>query len=496
MTQYTPHDEVVSVSYPFTRNGGLVGYRSPEPLEELASLSPGLHAACRGIGRLSLRISSGHGAVEHLGFEFSDWRAKRALRGGRSAVNNIVLMQDERVLPLHFELLLTEDRVLLRDLDDLHARPTDDASGVLLGGTRVREAWIGPGAEFRVGDTTIEVLALDLIDMALPLTDHFGELCGRSTAMRGLFGTLTHLTERGDHFNVLIQGEAGTGRQLVARMLHAGSARSHRPFVVLDCTSVAPELLSSHLFGRGSSDTPARFNACGGLEAAHGGTLLLKGVDRLSLALQSQLLGAMQCGLLTREGEQHARKFNTRLLCATERDLQRLVAEGKFSHEFFDHISSARVDLPTLRERDDDVAFLASEIFLKRLCDGTQRTRRLAPETLDVMRAHQWPQNLSELRCAVERGFYAREDEWIRPADLGLGLGLGFHDGLLRKLVEIEALFNSNHSGAVAGFERMYFSHLLRSHSSKAKATRFAEMTNEGFRLALKRLKLGTQSPG
>ncbi len=496
MTQYTPRDAVVSVSYPFTRNGNLAGYMSPEPLEELATLSPGLHAACRGIGRLSLRVSSGHHAAEHLGFEFSDWRARRVLRGGRSLVNNIVLAQDERVLPSHFELVLTEDRVLLRDLDDLHARPTDDASGVLLGATRVREAWIGPGAEFRVGDTTIEVLALELVDMALPLTDHFGELCGRSTAMRGLFGTLTHLTERGDHFNVLIHGEAGTGRQLVARMLHAGSARSHRPFVALDCASVAPELMASHLFGRGCADAPGRFNACGGLEAAHGGTLLLKGVDRLSLALQVQLLNAMQHGLLTREGEQHARKFNTRLLCATERDLQRLVAEGKFSHELYHHVSTAQVDLPTLRERDDDVAFIASEIFLKRLCEGTQRTRRLAPETLDVMRAHPWPQNLSELRCAVERGFYARDDEWIRPADLGLGLGLGFHDGLLRKLVEIEAMFNSNHVAAVAGFERLYFSHLLRSHASKAKATRFAEMTNEGFRLALKRLKLGGQCAG
>lgn len=496
MTEYTTRDASVRISYPFARSNGPVGYVSPEPLDEFASLSSGLHAACRGIGRLSLRISSAHRAAEHLGFEFSDWRARRALRGGRSAVNNIVLVQDERVLPSHFELLLTEDRVLLRDLVDLHARPADDASGVLLGGTRVREAWIGPGAEFRVGDTTIEILALDLVDMALPLTDHFGELCGRSTAMRGLFGTLTHLTERGDHFNVLIHGEAGTGRQLVARMLHSGSARSHRPFVTLDCTSVAPDQLASHLFGRGGTDAPGRFNACGGLEAAHGGTLLLKGVDRLSLALQGQLLSAMQRGLLTREGEQHTRKFNTRLICATDRDLQRLVAEGKFNDEFYHHVATAQVDLPTLRERDDDVAFLASEIFLKRLCEGTQRTRRLAPETLDVMRAHHWPQNLSDLRCAVERGFYARDDEWIRPADLGLGLGLGFNDGLLRKLVEIEALFASNHVGAVAGFERLYFSHLLLNHSSKAKATRFAEMTNEGFRLALKRLKLGSCRTG
>ncbi|HEY0133733.1 MAG TPA: sigma 54-interacting transcriptional regulator, partial [Nannocystis sp.] len=332
--------------------------------------------------------------------------------------------------------------------------------------------------------------------MALPLVDHFGELYGRSAAMRGLFARFAHMAERGDQSHVLVRGKPGTGRQLVARVLHAGSARSRRPFVVLDCASVAPELLASHLFGRGCSDAPGRFDVCGGLEAAHGGTLLLKAVDSLPLALQGQLLAVLQRGVLTREGEQHARKFDARLICATDRDIQRLVAEGKFNQELYRHLSGVQVDLPALCDRDDDVAFLASEVFLKRLCDGTGRTRRLAPEALDALRAHAWPQNLSELRCAVERGFYAREDEWIRPADLGLSLGVTFHDGLLRKLVEIEALFANNHSGAVAGFERLYFSHLLLSHPSKARAARFASMTNEGFRLALKRLGLGARCAG
>lgn len=494
MAHYTTRDASIRVSYPFPPAGNLVGYPRPELLHEPAPV-PGLHAACRGIGRLTLRVSSHHRGSEQLDFEFSDWRARRVLRGGHSPFNDITLPDDELVLASHFELVLAEDRILLRDLDDARERPRDDTSGVFLGGSWVREAWIGPGAEFRVGDTSIEVLALDIVDMTLPLIDHFGELYGRSTAMRGLFARFARMAERGDQSNVLVRGEAGTGRQLLARVLHAGSARSHRPFVVLDCASVAPELLASHLFGRGSSDAPGRFDVCGGLEAAHGGTLLLKAVDRLPAALQSKLLAVLQRGVLTREGEQHTRKFDARLICATDRDIQRLVAEGKFNAELYKQLIGVQVELPTLRERDDDVAFLASEVFLKRLCDDTGRTRRLTPEALDALRAHTWPQNLSELRCAVERAFYARDDEWIRPADLGLNVGVTFHDGLLRKLVEIEALFASNHVKAVAGFERLYFAHLLLSHPSKAKATRFAEMTNEGFRLALKRLRLGPAAP-
>jgi len=441
-----------------------------------------------------------HRDSEQLSFEFSDWRVRRVLRGGRSSVNDIPLPDDEHVAASHFELVLAHDRILLRDLDDARDHPRDDTGGVFLGGKGgiwIREAWIGPGAEFRVGDTSVEVLALDLVDMALPLIDHFGKLYGRSTAMRGLFAQFAHLVERGDQSNVLVCGESGTGRQLVARVLHGGSARSHRPFVVLDCASVAPELLASHLFGRGCCDAPGRFDLCGGLEAAHGGTLLLKAIDRLSPVLQGQLLAVLQRGVLTREGEQHTRKFDARLICATDRDIQRLVAEGKFNRELYGHLAAVRVELPRLCERDDDVAFLASEVFLKRLCDDTGRTRRLAPEAIDALRAHPWPHNLSELRCAVERGFYARDDQWIRPTDLGLDVGVTFHDGLLRKLVEIEALFASNHLDSVAGFERLYFSHLLLSHPSKAKATRFSGMTNEGFRLALKRLKLGSRcAPG
>lgn len=491
MAQYTTRDASIRVSYPFPPPSNLVGYARPV-LHELAPV-PGLHAACRGIGRLTLRVSSQRRGSEQLDFEFSDWQARRVLRGGRSPINDITLSDDDLVLATHFELVIAKDRILLRDLDDTRDRPRDDPGGVFLGGSCVREAWIGRGAEFRVGDTSVEILALDIVDMTLPLIDHFGELYGRSTAMRGLFARFAHMTERGDQSNVLVRGEAGTGRQLLARVLHASSARSHRPFVVLDCASVAPELLASHLFGRGCADAPGRFDVCGGLEAAHGGTLLLKAIDRLPAALQNKLLTVVQRGVLTREGEQHTRKFDARLICATDRDIQRLVAEGEFNADLYNHLMGVQVELPALRERDDDVAFLATEVFLKRLCDDTGRTRRLTPEALDALRAHTWPQNLSELRCAVERAFYARDDEWIRPADLGLNVGATFHDGLLRKLVEIEALFTSNHNEAVAGFERLYFAHLLLSHPSKAKATRFSGMTNEGFRLALKRLRLGTR---
>ena len=438
----------------------------------------------RRIGRLTLVVSRGPDTGKSLEFLAQPGAAPQLLRGGRSPVGDLVL-GDPQVSGAHFDLELRDASVLLRDLDS--------AGGVFVRGVRVREAFLAVGDSFVVGDSELTLVTADNVDVALAMTDHFGELYGRSPAMRGLYCDLAALTERGDRLGIVIHGEPGTGKELVARELHAASMRGRQPFVVFDAADAAPELAASLLFGhaRGALPSPT-LDQRGSLEAADGGTLYLKNVDALAPALQQQLHRALQEGGVTRVGEQSPRPIDVRLICATRCDLRRRVAAGEFRPELYFRLAGATLTLPPLPARDGDIEPLA-EHFLRRLVAAEQHPRRWSRDALAALAAHRWPNNVAGLRDAVERGFFASEEETITRAELNLGKPLD--RGMIRRLIGFEALFGIDHAEAVARFEKLYFRHLLRTHPSKAKATRTSGMTHEGFRLALRRLKLATPEP-
>ncbi len=444
---------------------------------------PAMTATGRHIGRVSLHIQRDN-LVQPQSCEFSPWSAAQVLRGGRNPVNDIVLTGDAHVRPLHFELVLVGERLLLRDphdlgtplSDNLSDNLSDSSDGIWFGHTQVREVWLNPGDSFRVGNSRVEIRALEFTKTPTPGVTQFGELHSQSPTMHGVFATLMQLAAS-DHKALLIHGEPGTGRKAVAQALHAASARCAGPFIVFDCAGVSTTHLARQLFHRG---------CC--LDTAHGGTLLLKNIDQLSVQLQEQLLTTVTQGVLHYEDEPRHRRLNVRLVCSSARDLPRLVIQGRFSPALFEYLSATQVDLPPLRARGDDVSFLATQVFVKRLCTVTNRSRSLSPEALQALREHAWTRNIAELRRTVESGFFAANNEWIEPQDLPLHLTLS--DELVRQLVELKGLFKSDHAAAVAGFERLYFDYLLKNHPSKAKATRTAKMTPEGFRLALKRLQL------
>ncbi len=447
----------------------------PAPATETARISPSV----RRVGRLTLTVSRGPDAGKCIEFVAQPGAAPLALRGGRSQVGDIVL-DDPQVSGAHFDLELRDSSLLLRDLDS--------ASGVFVAGVRVREAYLSAGDSFVVGDSELKLVSTETIDVALAMTDHFGELYGRSPAMRNLFCDLASLTERGDRLGVLIHGEPGTGKEMVARELHTASMRGRQPFIVFNAANTEPELAASLLFGQARGALPnAVTDERGCLEAANGGTLYLKDVDALSPALQLQLHRALQEGGVTRLGEQSSRPIDVRLICSTRCDLRGRVAVGEFRPELYFRIAGATLALPPLHAREADAELLA-EHFLHRLSVAEKNTRRLSKDALAALRAHHWPNHVAGLRDAVERGFFASDAESISRADLNLGKGV--EHGMLRRLACFETLFGIDHSEAVARFEKLYFQHLLCTHPSKAKAARTSGMTNEGFRLALRRLKI------
>ena len=405
-----------------------------------------------------------------------DLSDRKLITAGRSAANDIVLA-DTHVSGTHFQIAITSRGLLLRDLDS--------TNGVTIIGVRVSEVWLDANAEFRAGETTFKLIGADPVEVPLPQIDHFDDLYGRSGVMRELFATLERLATRGDRLRVLIGGETGTGKELVARALHNRSSRRGRPFVVQDCTAIPRELAESLLFGHcKGAFTGAVADRPGCFEEADGGTIFLDEIGELPLDLQAKLLRVIQQGELVRVGERAPRKVDVRVLCATHRDLRAMVAEDRFRQDLFFRIADVRVEVPSLRERGDDVVVLA-ELFLRRCAGESGPVRTLDRSAAAALRAHTWPGNVRELKSVVERAHVMADADAITADDLSLA-----PEANARRTVAHDGLLLLPHDRAIAEFERLYFASLLAQHPTKAKAARAAEMSGEGLRQALKRLGL------
>ena len=218
--------------------------------------------------------------------------------------------------------------------------------------------------------------------------------------------------------NVLISGENGTGKELIAREIHNRSGRSGAPMITVDLTTVNESLFESELFGHvKGAFTDARSDRTGRLEVAGGGTLFLDEIGNLPYHMQAKLLTVLQNRQVTPVGSNQPRSIDIRLVCATNKDMNRLIGEGLFRDDLFYRINTIHIEVPPLRERGEDVVLLAryylSHYSSKYGKDGLAFT----PEALDKLRHYHWPGNVRELRHAVEKAVILTEDSSIGAGD-------------------------------------------------------------------------------
>jgi len=244
----------------------------------------------------------------------------------------------------------------------------------------------------------------------------FEKLVGQSHQMAEIYKLVARVATFDT--TVLIEGETGTGKELVARAIHDASARSASPFVVVDCASLPEALFESELFGheRGAF-TGALIARRGLLEMSAGGTCLLDEIGELSAPLQAKLLRALQERAIRRVGGNDPIPVNVRILAATNRDLRKLVADGTFRDDLYYRLNVVTIAVPPLRERAQDIPLLAQH-FLEKLAHTTgQPVRALAPETLALLTGYHWPGNVRELEHVLERAVALSASDPLLPDD-------------------------------------------------------------------------------
>ncbi len=254
---------------------------------------------------------------------------------------------------------------------------------------------------------------------ARPMETGLTELVGRSSCMAVLGEMVRLVAPRST--SVLIEGETGTGKEVVAKAIHRLSLRSAKPFAVLNCAAIPEALLEAELFGhtRGAF-TGAVQARTGRIEAAHGGTLFLDEIGEMPLALQAKMLRFLECGELQRVGDNETLRVDVRVIAATHQPLEQKSREKAFRLDLYHRLAVFPIEVPPLRERREDIEELA-DYFLERMGQGAPR-KRLSVEGVAKLVLHEWPGNVRELMHVLERGVILAQDRMvIEAADIRFG---------------------------------------------------------------------------
>ena len=412
---------------------------------------------------------------------------------------NDVQLSDSKVSGLHCEIRLDDRGYRLRDLDS--------TNGTYVSSLRINDVYITAGSQIALGGTRLKFDPLgESVEIELADTDRYGSMIGRSVKMREMFARLEKLA-RSDA-TVLVTGETGAGKELVAEALHDNSPREKGPFVVLDCGSIPPNLIESELFGheRGAF-TGATGSYAGAFERANGGTVFLDEIGELPLGMQPKLLRVLERKEVRRVGGTKTLEVDVRIVAATNRDLGVEVNRGRFREDLYYRLAVARVHVPPLRDRKDDLPLLIEHILAT--TPGGEAAQ-IAQETIDLMMKHDWPGNVRELRNVIERAVLLAEsptdEDSLRRAPAPVARSepsitvtpsqtATSTDAQMTVPVDVTIPFKHAKQNVISEFERRYISRLLAQHDGNiSAAARAAGIDRMSIHKMLHRL--GLANPG
>ena len=305
--------------------------------------------------------------------------------------DNDLVLSDRTVSKHHVQIEEHPDGYLVRDLGS--------RNGSFMNGARIREAFFAPGSTVQLGNTVLRFEPpAEKASLSVSARSAFGEIQGAGPKIREVFGLLEKVAP--SDLSVLILGETGTGKEVVARSIHQESRRRARPFVVFDCSAVSRELIDSALFGhQQGAFTGATAQRKGAFLSAEGGTLFIDEIGELPLDLQPKLLGALERQEVQPLGSDRPAKVDVRVIAATHRDLGRMVDEGTFRRDLMYRLSVVSVRLPPLRERPEDIPVLVKHFLALAGAAG----HAVTASALALLVRAPWPGNVRELRNAIDR---------------------------------------------------------------------------------------------
>jgi DNA-binding NtrC family response regulator len=367
-------------------------------------------------------------------------------------------LTDTEVSRRHAALEVVPGGIRLTDLQSTNGTYVDRVS--------VYDALLQGGETLRVGATTLAIdFEASRLRAAVPIAENFGRVIGRSLEMRRLYPLCERLAKAS--VPLVIEGETGTGKELLAEAIHEEGPRAQGPFVVFDCTTAPPALVESELFGHERGAFTGAIGARRGVfEQAHGGTLLIDEIGDLELPLQAKLLRAIERREIRRVGGDRWLKVDVRVIAATRRDLDREVAAGRFRDDLFHRLAVARIELPPLRRRRGDIFLVATACWAQLGGDPAEIPRQVIAK----WESDAWPGNIRELRNAVSRQ--------LALGDLAAdALGPASSNGAARDPVDADAIervldaklpFVEARTRLVAEFERRYVARVLEVHRGDA----------------------------
>jgi len=395
------------------------------------------------------------------------------------APGNQLMLTDKTVSRHHCSIRATDDGFLLQDLGS--------RNGTILGGYRISGAYLTSNCQIKVGQSTLEFVTLpEAIVEPLAERGRQGRVLGESAAMRQIFALLPRIAASDS--TILLEGETGTGKGLLAELIHERSARANGPFVVIDCGSIPQSLIEAELFGyvKGAF-TGAQTSRAGAFEGAAGGTIFLDEIGELPLDMQPKLLRALEERVVRRIGSLEPVRLDVRIIAATNRDLRYEVNRGTFRADLFFRLNTVRIRLPSLRERREDIPVLVHHFYQQFAREGDPP---LPAEMLSHFANQPWPGNVRELRSAVERAVLMGDPStWFDAQRLAEESADYCPQSTPEVGSESDATsFRAAKERAIARWERSYIEALVKKNEGNlSKAARAARMDRNYLRELIRR---------